>query len=266
MTPNSTPTAEAAAIARITQKSPDGPRFASTNIRLSSALCALGFSLRDDVQPVSVVINVEATNPAITFWHRYEPEPDSAIANATYVEHGERKPLKIVAIDVQAWWQYPGKFSIPGFDDALNAVRRVLEQREWFLKLIFGSCRITNQRFDRNSVVTDSLHTASILKACGYELLAFEKMPGRGNDRFVFPSKCVGIVEQVERYHTPRRDDGRDSCADWMLSGLRFFDLLARRVREAGAMPMIEMRDGNRCAQFSAQMPRTMKREFLRHF
>ncbi|HKP92328.1 MAG TPA: hypothetical protein VJS88_00400 [Chthoniobacterales bacterium] len=265
MTPNSTTPAEAPAIERTIQKAPDGPRFPSTNIRLSAALCALGFSLRDDVQPVSVVINVEAQSPAITFWHRYEPEPDSALANATYEEHGEHKPLKIVAIDVLAWWNYPGKYSIPGFDDAISAIRRVLEHREWLLALIFGSRRITNQRFDRNSVVTDSLHTASILKACGFELLALEKV-GTRSCRFVFPAKAVGIVEQVERYCSPRRDDGRDSCADWMLSGLRFFDLLARRVKESAKMPMIEMRDGERVAQFSSQMPRTMKREFLRHF
>jgi hypothetical protein len=266
MSTETSPPADAAAIASITHRSPDGPRFASTNIRMSAALCALGFTIRDDVQPVSVVINVEADHPAITFWHRPDPDPASALANATYEEHGERKPLKIVAIDVEAWWRYPGKFSIPGFDDAINGVRRVLEQREWILQLIFGSRRIANQHFDRNSVVTNSLHTASILKACGFEMLAFEKMPGRGNDRFVFPAKCVGIVEQVERYCSPRRDDGRDSCADWMLSGLRFFDLLVKRVREAGAMPMIEMRDADRVAQFSSQMPRLMRKEFLRHF
>jgi hypothetical protein len=232
-------------------------------------LCCLGFPIRDDAEPVSVTIDVEAQTPVVIFWHSPEPVPESPVLAVV-------PPLTLVAIDVEAWWRYPGKFSIPGFDDALSAIRKVFEAREWLLSLIWQQRLIVNQRFSKNAVVTGSLHYASAIKASGFDLIAFEKGPGRGNDRFVFPAKAVKIVELIDAAErTPshlspltshERPSDADPCVDWMLWALKYHDRLARMVKQAAAMPMIEMREGDHVMRLNAKMPRALKRDFMRHW
>src|ERR1043166_4431312 len=196
-------------------KNPDTGRYASNNIRLSAVLCALGFPLRDDAQPCERIVEYKFKRRAnclaclrndkhehvdIRFWHSPTPIAGAPI---TQIKH-EGKDLVLSATDVDAWWRYPGKYTIIGFDDALNAMRRVFEAREWLAAALKGTRAIVNQRFSRNSVITTSLRFASAIRACGFELLAFEKMPGRENDRFVFPGKAARVVDLIAKCHDSR--------------------------------------------------------------
>src|SRR5258705_13512327 len=92
-------------------------RFATHDIRLSSALCCLGFSLRIDSQPIAVTIDLDNARRIMTFFH---------------LDGSEHPQLgKTTARDIELWWNAPeGKYVIDGWNDALNAIRRVHGERE----------------------------------------------------------------------------------------------------------------------------------------
>src|SRR5882757_4732883 len=74
-------------------------RFATHDIRLSSALCPLGFSLKVDAQPVGITIDAEKERQIISFYH----EDKTNLGDFS-------------ARDVDLWWNSPtGKFTIIGF-------------------------------------------------------------------------------------------------------------------------------------------------------
>jgi hypothetical protein len=262
-------------------KNPDTGRVASNNIRLSAALWALGFPPRLDAQPCERTIEFEfkrRENCAacrrrdkhehidVIFWHAANILPDAPVLQTS---------PNLRAIDVLAWWKYPAKYSIEGFDDALTAMRRVFETREWLLQLIKGGRTIVNQHHAKNAIVTGSLRSAAIIKACGFDLIGFENVGAAQvprNCRFIFPAKATRVAELIERssaksseHYSDRRADGRDLCIDWMLWALEYHSRLMQLVRQCGGA-MIEMRDGERVCRFHSQMPKTLRREVLRHF
>jgi len=297
-----------------TIKTPDCGRYCSNNIRLSVALCALGFTLRDDAEPVTRVAELyfrkrptcklcqrgdrRHDHVDVAFYHAPEPAAGSPI---TMLKDSNNEPLKFTAVDIEAWWRFRdpdspsgSKFSIPGFDDSLNAIRRVLECREWLLCIVHGSRRIENAHFNKDQVVTTSIRFASVIRACGFPLVGFEKMPGRGNDRFVFPSRAVKVVDLIHKCHAQeesdpdasivtaahdlpypdRRDDGKDLCIDWMLWALEYHGRLLRKVKAATLM--VEIREkgesdmptvsGEHVCRIHSEMPGTLRREFIEHF
>jgi hypothetical protein len=238
-------------------------RYPSSNIRLSAAMCAIGFPIKHE-EPCTRTIEAGDRGPReiVTFWH----EPRLADGDKTHPTCP-----KLAAVDVDAWWRYPGKFTVSGYDDALLAMRRVLECRQWLIEIVHGARRIQNQHFSRSSVVTDELHYASVLKACGFELLAAER---RGRKfLFVFGSKAARVIELLVRSESPesvypdRRPEGEksepDLCVDWMLWALKYRDWLHRIVNSPDCVPMIEMRDGERVLRISSNMPDKLKKEWV---
>src|SRR5437773_1869623 len=156
----------------------------SRNIRLSAALCTFGFALMTESQPATVIIDYETKKRVVCFFHRPLLADDSPIK--------EHLPL-LSAYMLAMWWADPAKYSIDGYDDALWAMRRVFETREWLIGVIKGKYRVASDgRRQRGSVSTESLHTASVIRACEVPLLAFD----RGT--FVFGPKAAEIAALIE--------------------------------------------------------------------
>jgi hypothetical protein len=250
---------------------PDSPNsllapYPSRNIRLSAALCAMGFALRMDSEPATVVVDFETKQPVVTFWHEHTLPPDAPVAK-TFAAIG--KILTVAHVGI--WWANPGKYSIEGYDDALSAMRSVFEARQWLIGVIKGEHQLENARFNKKSIVTESLHVASVIKGCGFPLIGFEKVNAR-NARFVFSNQASTIAALIERElnsapeaHHPR-PPAPDPCVDWMLWALKYRDWLQRIVRDPNCIPMIEKRDGERVCRISSAMPKTLRREFTRRF
>jgi hypothetical protein len=232
--------------------------YESRNIRLSSALCAFGFALRINAEPATVIIDYDTKRPIVAFWHDMTLPVDSKI----------RQQLpSLTANHLGLWWSKPKEFSIEGYNDALLAIRRVFEVREWLIKVVKGAIRVPHDaRNVHNSVSTQSLHIASIIKATTPEpgLLAFDK------GTFVFGPQAAPIAALLD--HTSTRaenqhtDDGSDRCVDWMVAALKYRDWLHRIVKSKGCVPLIEKRDGDRFLRISSQMPKTLRREFTSRF
>ena len=245
--------------------------FASRNIRLSSALCSFGFALRVNSEPATVIIDFETQRPVVTFWHETHLPDDSPI----------KKHLPtLTALHLGLWWEEPAKYSVEGYDDALRAIRRVFEAREWLVGVIKGKFRAANAgttdgRIIRGSVATESLHIASVIKACGFDLLNFNK------GMFIFGPKAAPITEWIataeQKFGESMNDDstqstrfldseGIDLCIDWMLAALKYRDWLHKIVRQQDCIPLIEKRDGERVLRISSAMPKTLRREFTKRF
>ncbi len=211
-------------------------RFATHDIRLSAALCPLGFSLRLDAQPVGITINADTGKSVVTFYH----QDLTKLGNFT-------------ARDVDLWWNSPtGKYTIDGYDDALEAMRRVGVERA---RMIDSAKRPEKYKPTRDvSVVTTSLHTASILAACGIKLTGYDPS-GR---QWIFAKGAEVISNFIKQGGKPK--DGRpiiigqDPCIDWMLEWIRYRDWLAKLVKDPDCIPMIEMRDGEHSALISRDM------------
>ncbi|HEX3817542.1 MAG TPA: hypothetical protein VHW03_04570 [Chthoniobacterales bacterium] len=218
-------------------------RYPSANIRLSAALCAMGFAVKAEAEPCTVTIDVATRRRTVTFWHEPELPPDAPVA---------RTLQKLKAIDVDGWWRMPGKYSIEGYDDALTAMRRVQEMREWLLGLIHGSRSLPNRAHGRGEVATPSLHIASAIKACGVPVIAYEKKTGL----FVFPKAAVAIAELIGRDagRETIAKHGADLCLDWMLWALKYHDWLLRMVRNPDCIPLLQMAANDRTLQVSSAM------------
>jgi hypothetical protein len=219
-------------------------RYPSSNIRLSAALCAMGFLVRSDAEPCTVTIDVGTSKRIVTFWHDPQISPESPVAVTL---------PKLQAVDVDGWWRTPGKYSIDGFDDALTAMRLVQQTREWLLSVIHGTIAVPNRARGRGEVATTSLHVASVLKACGQQLIAFEKR----ERRFIFPKPAVLLAELIAK--DAGRETigllGHDYCIDWMLWALKYHDWLLRMVRNPDCIPLLQMRANDRTLQVSSAMP-----------
>jgi hypothetical protein len=199
--------------------------YPSRNIRLSSALWAMQFLPRIKEEPATVVVDFETKQPVVTFWHEQTMPPEAPVAISF------AKLDKVLgAGHVGLWWAEPKKYSIEGYDDALQAMRRVHETREWLIGAIKGKHRVAGDgRRQAKSVTTESLHIASIILACDCQLLAFDRRT------FVFSNKAAPIAALIHeasedgRARSPSAPNpqratavtfGRDLCVDWMLASL----------------------------------------------
>jgi hypothetical protein len=243
-----------------------GP-YPSRNIRLSSALWAMQFVPRIDAEPATLVVDFETKQPVVTFWHEHTLPPDAPVA-ITFA--AMQKTLTATHIGI--WWSEPDKYSIEGYDDALGAIRRVHEWREWLIGVIKGKYRVSGDgRRQKGSVTTESLHIAAAIMACNIPLEAFDRRT------FVFGKAAAPIVALIHEASEGASADGpavaqrktidafgRDLCIDWMLAGLACRDRLMGFVRQCIAQ--IEKRDGDRVLRLSSQMPKTLRREFTRRW
>jgi len=241
-----------------------GP-YPSRNIRLSSALWAMQFSPRVDAEPATLVVDFETKQPIVTFWHEHTLPEDAPVA-VSFAAAGK----KLTATHVGTWWADPQKYSIEGYDDALRAMRRVHETREWLLGVIKGWRGLAGDgRGTTGSVITRSLHVASVIMACKVPLIAFDQRT------FVFGKKAAPIAALIHEasegasaagpaivQRKTIETFGRDLCIDWMLAALVCRDRLAGFVRQCIAQ--IEKRDGDRVLRLSSKMPKTLRREFTR--
>ena len=208
-------------------------------------------------EPATVLIDFDTQTRVVSFWHETNLPDDSII----------RKQLPaLTAPMLGLWWTDPTKYSVEGYDDALHAIRRVFEAREWLIKVAKGAARCPGDGRLQRSTVTESLHIASVIKASGEPLAAFN----RGT--FVFSTKAARIAAQIELTENskiPGRTldtEGVDPCVDWMLAALKYRDWLGRLVRQKDCVPLIEKRDGERVLRIRADMPKTLRREFTRRF
>jgi len=220
------------------------------------------FVPRVGAEPATLVVDAETQKPVVTFWHEHDMPPEAPV----YKTFAARKQ-QLRATDVGMWWDEPGKYSIEGYDDALTAMRRVHECREWLIGVIKGKFRVAGDgRAQKDSVTTDSLHVASCIMAAGCELAAFDRRT------FIFSRKAALIAALVEDAANDPTDaqrktaekDGRDYCVDWMYVSLVCRDKLMGFVRQCIAQ--IEQRDGDRVLRLSSQMPKTLRREFMRRW
>ncbi len=208
-------------------------RFATHDIRLSAALCPLGFLLRLDAQPVGITINADTEKRVVTFYHQ-----------------DKTKLGNFSARDVDLWWNSPtGKYTIEGYDDALTAMRRVGVERA---RMIDVAKRPQKYNPTRSAVVaTTSLHTASVLAACEIKLIGYDPS-GR---QWIFNKGAEVVADLIKKGGKPKeRPLSNDLCVDWMLEWIRYRDWLAKMVKDPECIPMIEMRDGERSALISRDM------------
>lgn len=218
-------------------------RFSTHDIKLSSALCALGFALKLESQPIGVTIDADKERRIVTFFH----EDKTQLGNFS-------------ARSVELWWYSPKcKYEIEGYDDALEAMRRVHKERA---QLIAVAKNPLNVQSRNGSVATGSLHMAAILAACEIKLVGYE----RSTRRWLFAKGAEAIAEFVKRGGKPAsRPMKNDLCIDWMLEALRFRDWLAQLVRDPENIPLIEMRDGERILQISSGMDEREQRKWISH-
>ncbi len=208
-------------------------RFATHDIRLSAALCPLGFSLRLDAQPIGITINADTEKRVVTFYH----QDNTQLGNFT-------------ARDVDLWWNSPtGKYTIVGYDDALAAMRRVGVERARMIDV--AKCPQKYKPTRDVSVATTSLHTASILAACEIKLIGYDPS-GR---QWIFAKGAEVISDLIKKGGKPKeRPLSNDLCIDWMIEWIRYRDWLAKMVKDPECIPMIEMRDGEHSALISRDM------------
>jgi hypothetical protein len=222
------------------------------------------FCPRVEAEPATLVIDAATQKSVVTFWHDHTLAPEAPVAQT----YAARKQI-LTATDVGLWWAEPGKYSIEGYDDALAAMRRVHEVREWLIGVIKGKFRVTGDgRKQKNSVTTNSLHIASCVMACSDKALtAFDR------GIFVFNNKTGEIAALVhdaanESHSNLQRGTvqkfGQDLCIDWMYAALICRDKLMGFVRQCIAQ--IEQRDGDRVLRLSSQMPKALRREFVQRW
>ncbi len=211
-------------------------RFSTSDIRLSAALCALGFTLKLEAQPILVTLDADKERTVIKFFH----EAIAILGN-----------LKLEARFVDLWWNSPtGKYTIVGYDDALTAMRRVGVERA---RMIDVAKRPQKYNPTKNmAVATTSLHTASILSACEIKLIGYDPS-GR---QWIFSKGAEVISDLIKKGGKPKeqRPLSNDLCIDWMIEWIRYRDWLAKLVKDPECIPMIEIRDGEHSALISRDM------------
>ncbi len=208
-------------------------RFATHDIRLSSALCALGFTLRLDAQPIGVTIDADKERRVVNFFHQDK---------TTLGDFSAR--------DVDLWWNSPsGKYTIVGYDDALTAMRRVHVERA---KMIHLAKHGPKYKTTADMIVaTTSLHSASILGACEINLIGYDPS-GR---QWIFAKGAEVIADLIKNGGKPEgRPLSNDLCVDWMLESLKYRDWLAKMIKDPECIPVIEIRDGEKILTISSAM------------
>jgi hypothetical protein len=209
-------------------------RFETTDIRLSSALCALGFSLRTDSQPVLAKIDADTTRTTVKFFHQ-----DSTTLGDFNARH------------VDLWWNSPaGKYTIVGYDDALTAMRRVHIERAKMINLAKHGPKYRSTR--NMAVATQSLHSASVLSACDIPLVGYDP----SSRQWIFEKGAEIVCDLIKAGGRPKeRPLTVDLCVDWMLEALKYRDWLAKLVRDPECIPMIRFQDGEKVLEISRDMP-----------
>jgi hypothetical protein len=210
-------------------------RFSTNDIRLSAALCALGFSLKIDSQPILVTLDADKDRKVIKFFH----VGVAVIGN-----------LKLEARFVDLWWNSPsGKYTIEGYDDALTAMRRVGVERA---RMIDVAKRPQKYNPTRSAVVaTTSLHTASILAVCEIKLIGYDP----SSRQWIFAKGAEVISDLIKKGGKPKgRPLANDLCIDWMLAWIWYRDELKKLVDDPENIPFVQMRDGERSALISRDM------------
>lgn len=208
-------------------------RFGTNDIRLSSALCALGFFLKLDAQPLTVTIDADTEKRIVTFYH----EDATKLGNFT-------------ARDVDLWWNSPkGKYTIVGYDDALNAMRRVHLERWQMIELAKHAPGRTPTR--QAVVASSSIHTASVLAACEIQCLGYDA----SSRQWIFAKGAEVIAALIKTGGKPKeRPLSNDLCIDWMLESLRYHDWLKKLIDHPDNVPVVEMRNGERILMISKNM------------
>ncbi len=208
-------------------------RFATRDIRLSSALCALGFSLRLDAQPIGVTIDADNERRIVNFFHQDKTSLGDFSAR-----------------DVDLWWNSPsGKYTIVGYDDALTAMRRVHVERAKMIHLAKHGPKY--KTITDMIVATTSLHSASILGACEIKLVGYDPS-GR---QWIFAKGAEVIADLIKNGGKPEgRPLSNDLCVDWMLEALKYRDWLAKMIKDPECIPVIEIRDGEKILTISSAM------------
>jgi len=216
-------------------------RFATGDISLSSALCPLGFFLKIKSQPVAVTIDADNNRRIVTFFHEHSNEIRT-----------------FTAPDVDTWWNgKPGQYTLPGYDDALTAMKRVGVERKRMIDLAKHGPKY---KTSRNTVVgTSSLHSAAILAACEIKLIGYDPS-GR---QWIFAKGAEVISDLIKAGGKPKeRPLSNDLCIDWMLEWLRYHDWLKQLVKDPENIPLMTIRDGERVLQISRDMPDKLRREW----
>jgi hypothetical protein len=223
-------------------------RFATRDIRLSSALCCLGFDVKIGAQPIATTIDAEREQRIVTFFHE-----DQSLNTGLQAK-------KISARDVELWWSAPGKFSIEGYDDALTAIHRLHRERERMIAIAKWPDNLERSQFS-GKVATRSLHTAAILASCEIKLVGYESR----SRQWIFGKGSEVIADLIKIGGKPKdaRPLANDLCIDWMLLALRYRDWLARMVKNPDCIPLIEMRDGQKILQISAAMDEREQRKWM---
>lgn len=220
-------------------------RFFTRDIQLSAALCALGFALKIERQPIAITIDANTERRIIDFFHN----------------DGSTHPglEGISARDVDQWWRAPlGKYTIVGFDDALEAMRRVFREREG---LIAVSKDPKPFKSNHAAVDTDSLHKSSIMAACDIPLVGYESR----TRRWTFGKGAEVIYDLILSGGKPAtpRPISNDLCIDWMLAALKYRDWLIQLVKHPDCIPVIEMREGKKILQISSAMDERERRKWI---
>lgn len=209
-------------------------RFGTHDIRLSSALCALGFSLRLEAQPVVITLDANRERRTFTFYH-----------------NDTTKLGDFTARHVELWWNAPDEmFTIEGYDDALSAMWQVHASRWEMLELIK---KPSKYKPTRSAVVaTESIHSASILHACEMPIIGYDP----SSRQWIFGKGSEVILALIKSGGKPKdkRPLSNDLCIDWMLESLRYHDLLKKLMRDPENIPVVEMRDGEKVLQISRDM------------
>ena len=217
-------------------------RFETTDIRLSSALCALGFSLRTDAQPVLAKIDADTAKTIVKFFHQ-----DSTTLGDFNARH------------VDLWWNSPsGKYTIVGYDDALTAMRRVHIERAKMINLAKHGPKYVSRV--TMAVATQSLHSASVLMACDIPLVGYDS----SSRQWIFEKGAEIICDLIKAGGKPKdRPLTVDLCVDWMIETLKYRDWLAKLVRDPECIPMIRFQDGEKILEISRDMPEKEQRKWM---
>jgi hypothetical protein len=216
-------------------------RWSTTNIKVAACVAACGFKLKLDRQPVSTDIIVDQNRESVAFF--FEPIIDGEAAERMKV------PKTLRAEFIQMWWDAPQKYAggVEGFETELPAMRLVLNERDWLVKVLHGQYAYeqrtgyTGQRWS-----TTSLHMAALIKAQGVDFLEFKRSTQPGI--FVFSSEAGDIAKAALA--------GTDHIMNWQVAAMQNRDELARLLRHPGNIPQIELRSGDRVARFSKSLPR----------
>ena len=232
-------------------------RFGTSNIRLAAALCAMGFELKEASEPATGCISMTADEleaiarsggrqrasaaPVITFW-----------LSQSIDKTADGTEGKWAASDLELWWAAPAKFVVAEYDAELHAMRRAFEAREWLIGLAHGTHRLAFTRRRTGGLGTTSLCVAAIMKACGVEVVDFDRA-----------SRTFHFGPGAQKIYTLIASDSKKQCVNWMLAGLQHLDHLLRIVRRPEFIPLLEIRRGERVLRMSTKLAANERNQLM---